>query len=68
MDTIEVDLATLKRIIHAPFELRAHRLSRVIFEFSISPGIVAAFLANDMGGTGNVSGPCEPSPAIAALD
>lgn len=53
-DTIEFDLTSLRSILHERFEPRSDRVGRVIFEFSISPNIIAALLADDTNGISDV--------------
>jgi hypothetical protein len=66
-DTIEVDLATLKRILHDGLGLRLNGLQGCVPEVSISPEIRAALLAGDFGGVDSIVGPLKLGPATLAI-
>lgn len=62
-DTIEVDLSTLKGVLHNPNGLLSHGLNGCVAEFSISPEARAAILAIDLRGVDGIVGPLQLNPA-----
>jgi len=65
-DTIEVDLATLKRILQDGLDAGLHTLNGCVPEISISPEILAAIRAGEFGGIDGIVGPSEFGPADLA--
>jgi len=64
-DTIEIDLATLERVLHDGLDPGFHTLQGCVPEISISPEILAA-LARKLGGIDGVVGPSELGSASLA--
>jgi hypothetical protein len=64
-DTIEIDLATLERVLHDGLDPGFHTLQGCVPEIGISPEILAA-LTGKFGGVDSVVGPSELGPASLA--
>jgi hypothetical protein len=64
-DTIEIDLATLERVLKHGLDPGFHTLQGCVPEISISPEILAA-LARKFGGIDSVVGPSDLGPASLA--
>lgn len=64
-DTIEIDLATLERILHDGLDPTSHSLHSCVPEVSISPMTLAAILADDFGGIDGVVSP--PDLGVASI-
>jgi hypothetical protein len=62
-DTIEVDLTTLKRILHDGLDLPLNSIQGCVSEVSISSEVLTAILAGDFGGIDRIVGPGELDPA-----
>jgi hypothetical protein len=65
-DKIEIDLATLKRILQDGLDPGFNTLHGCVLEISISPEILAAIRAREFGAVDSVVGPSELSPATLA--
>ena len=66
-DTIEIDLATLKRVLHDGLDSGFNTLHGCVPEITISPEILAAIRAGKFGTVDSVIGPSELGPAILAV-
>jgi hypothetical protein len=56
-DSIEIDLATLKRILHEGLDLGFSSLQGCTVEISIGSEVLAALLAGDLGRVDSIVGP-----------
>jgi hypothetical protein len=67
IDTLYIDLPTLKNAFETPLDLSLARLNRLSIEVTVSSEIVAAVLANELGILDSILGPDNARAALLAF-
>jgi len=67
-DTLYIDLPALKNAFEAPLDLSPACFHSLSVEITVSPEIVAAILANELGILDSILGPDDARAALLALE
>jgi hypothetical protein len=67
-DRLEFDLPGLKTAFDDPRYLIPRRINSLLVEVTVSPEIIAAILADELGILGSIIGPSDASSAALALE